>query len=234
LTDVLLVPETQQDANEWALWRLIESIRDYVWPQDFDKHIRAVREFAVKAHWVFDPVLPTQSELARTRADQPTLFRRLVVPLDWQAPATLSAPVLLLSGLAAHSKHGHPLVKEWSADLERVYVLEPAEAKGNEDGVLRELGKRAVARRVRQPADVWLLVGPDGAFGQRWHPSPKPTPKDAKAKPPVPTQPDGEWKDIPEIETGKVFEELKTAFWNRATQELNAEGGWLSVRASGR
>lgn len=234
LTEVPLVPETQQDADEWAVWRLVDNIRDYVWPQDFDKHIRAVREFAVKGQWAFDPVLPTQVDLARTRADQPTLFRRLMVPLDWQTPATLSAPLLLLSGLAAQSKHGHPLVKEWSADLERVYVLEPSELKGNDDGVLRELGKRAVARRVRQPVDVWLRVGPDGAFGQRWHPAPKPTSKDAKTKPPPTTQAEGEWKDIPENETGRVLEELKTAFWNRATQELKAEGGWLAVKPSGR
>lgn len=234
VADVPLVPETQQDANEWAVWRLVDNIRAYVWPQEFEKQVRAVREFAVKAHWAFDPALPTQSELARTRADQPTLFRRLMVPLDWQPLASLSVPVLLLSGLAAQSKHGRTLIKEWSSDVERVYVLESADAKTSEDGVHRELGKRAVARRVRQPADAWIRVGPDGAFGQRWQPAPKPDSKAEKPKTPPPHAQDGEWKDVPENELARIVDDLKAAFWNRATQELQPDGGWIAVKSASR
>lgn len=234
LNDVPLVPESQQDANEWAVWRLMDGIRGYVWPQDFEKHVRAVREFAVKERWVFDPALPTQIELAQQQQGQPVLNRRLLVPLDWQSSESLSAPVLILSGRAAQTKHGQTFIKEWADGIARVYVLEPADTKANDDGVTAALGKRAVARRVRQPADVWIRVGPDGAVGQRWQPAPKPDSKAEKPKTPPPHAQDGEWKDVPENELARIVDDLKAAFWNRATQELQPDGGWIAVKSASR
>lgn len=230
LSNVPLVPETQQDANEWAVWRLIDGIRGYVWPQDFEKHVRAVREFAVKEHWSFDPAVPTQKELAQQRLEQPLLARRLLVPLDWQPVEALSAPVLILSGRAALAKHGQKLVKEWADGIARVYVLEPADTKAHDQGVIAELGTRAVARRVQQPADVWLRIGPDGRFGQRWHPAPKQDSKTEKSKPAPATNHDGEWMDLSDDELARIAEELKSAFWKRAAQELQPDGGWIAVK----
>lgn len=234
LVSVPLVPETQQDADEWAVWRLVDNIRGYVWPQDFEKHVRAVRELAVKEHWDFDPAIPTQLELAQIRPEQLALARRLLVPLDWQSPTAPSAPILILSGLAAQITHGQKLLSEWGDDTQRVYVLEGSDAKASDKGVTAELGKRVVARRVRQPADVWLRIGPDGTIGQRWHPAPKADAKTGKAKAAPAPKPDGEWKDVPEKELARITDDLKSAFWNRATQELQLEGDWIAVKPTTR
>lgn len=231
LTDVPLAPATRQDADEWAVWQLIDGIQGYVWPQGFEKHVRAVREFAVSQRWDFDPAIPTQVELARQRADLPVLVRRLLVPLDWQPTGALTAPVLILSGRAAQDKDARTFIKQGGDGIARVYVLDAADSKTDNDGVIAELGGRAIARRVRQPADVWLQIGPDGQCGQRWHPTSKPGSKSGKSKPPQSEISEGEWKDASEEDLARIKNELESAFWNRATQELQPDGAWVSVKS---
>lgn len=233
-SDVPLAPKSQQDADEWAVWRLLDGIRGYVWPRDFEKRVRAVREVAVEEQWAFDPSIPTQVEMAQKRPDQPALVRSLLVPLDWQSPESVPAPVLILSGRASLARHGRTLVEQWGDAVARVYVLEPADAKAADAPVTSELGKRAVARRVRQPADVWVRIEPGGRVGQRWHPAPRQTSKAEKAKT-APSEDDGgEWKDVPEAEVARMFEDLRLAFWDQATQELQLDAGWLAVKPATR
>ena len=230
LSDVRLVPESQQDANEWAVWRLIDGIRGYVWPQDFEKLVRQVRELAVREHWAFDPAMPSQAELAQLRADLPLVARRLLVPLDWQPIESLVAPVLVLSGRAAQTRHSHKLAKDWYEGIPRVYALLGSDFEN--DGALGELGNRAIVRRVRHPADVWLRMGPDGSIGQRWHPAPKSDSKSKKQKPPPASDIEGEWKDLSQQEITKIADELKSGFWSRPTHELQLDGRWVSVKPS--
>lgn len=232
LSDVALVPASQTDADEWAVWRLADSIRGYVWPKDYERHVRAVREFAVKEGWSFDPTVPTQAELAQQFANRPVLARYLLVPLDWQQAAAPDSPVLILSGCAARATQGREIVEEWGAGAARVYVLGASEAKELDGSFIDGLGGRTVARRVRQPDDVWLRMGTDGRFGQRWHPAPKPKSKTEKTKTAPDTAHAGEWRDIPDDELLRITGDLKTAFWNRPTQELQPDGGWVAVKAT--
>jgi len=233
LSDVALVPKTRQDANEWSVWRLIDGVRGYVWPRDFENYVGGVREFAVKEQWAFDVAVPTQVELAQERPDQPALSRSLLVPLDWQSPGAGPSTILILSGRASLAKHGGPLIKKWGAGIARAYVLEAADGKASDDRVTSELGKRAVARRVRQPADVWLRVEAGATRGQRWHPKPVPASKPDKTKSAT-TEEHGEWKDVPDHEVGRAFEDLRSAFWDRPVQELQPDGGWVSVKPTNR
>jgi hypothetical protein len=233
LRDVPLVPATQADANEWAVWLLRDRIRGYVWPQEFDKLVRAVREFALKEGWEFDTSLPSQRELAERWSNEPSLARRLSLPLDWEAIGQPDSPtVFILSGRAAHAQEARKLIQEWGDGAARVFVLESADGGKTHDGVADEIKERSAARRVRQAPDVWLRVSTDTKLGQRWQPAPKPNPKTEKPKAPEPPQKAGEWRDVPDGEFDRLIDELRTAFWKRATQELEVDGTWIAVKPS--
>lgn len=230
LSDVPMIPATQQDADEWAVWRLVDGIQGYVWPQDYERRVRTVREFAVKEGWQFDPALPTQEELAQRLEDRPSLARRLLVPLDWQVNSPPSVPVLMLSGRAADSVHSERFVQERGAGASRVYLLTAAESKTTDDGLIGKVGKHAVPRRVRMPDDVWLRTGADGWFGQRWFPAPNSDQKPKGGKIVTQARQAGEWRDLSGPELVQVFNGLRSAFWSRPTHELLPDGKWVAVK----
>ena len=233
LREVPLVPATQADANEWAVWRLRDRIRNYVWPQEFEKLVRDVREFAVREKWEFDATLPSQHELAERWSNEPSLARKLSLPMDWQSLGQPDSPtVFILSGRAAHAQEARKLLREWSDGAARIFILESADANKAADGVAGELKERSVARRVRQAPDLWLRISADNKLGQRWQPAPKPDAKSEKSKGPETPAKAGEWRDLSETEFGRLIEEVRTAFWKQATQELQIDGTWVAVKPS--
>jgi len=228
LRDVPLVPSTQEDADEWAVWLLLDRIQGYVWPEEFEKRVRAVREFGVRERWEFDPALPSQRELAERSGGQWALAQKLSVPLDWEVMGQPDAPtVFILSGRAAHAEETRKLLPEWGNGVARVFVLQPADESRGEESALRELGERAVVRRVRQAPDVWLRISARDTFGQAWQPTPmahaRPERSEAAEKA-------GDWRPLPETEFGRFIDEARTAFWRRATQELQIDGSWLAIK----
>ena len=231
LREVPLVPATQTDANEWAVWLLRDRISSYVWPQEFEKLVRAVREFAVREKWEFDAALPSQRELAERWSNEPSLARKLSLPMDWEALGQSDSPtVLILSGRAALAQETKKLLQEWGDGVARIFVLESADAIKADDGLAGELKDRSVARRVRQAPDLWLRISADNKLGERWQPAPKPNPKPEKSKAPEVPQKAGEWRDLAEAEFDRMIEEVRMAFWKRATQELQIDGTWVAVK----
>jgi hypothetical protein len=240
LRDVPLVPATQQDADEWAVWLLLDRIRGYVWPEEYERLVRSVREFAVKEGWQFDPAIPTQQELAQRCAGQIVVTRKLLVPLDWRAvmqpDGKAAPPIFILSGRAARGKEAEKILKEWGDVSQRIYLMESLEANKSGEGLPLSLSdttrQRAIIRRVRQAPDVWLCIQGDQKLGQRWQPAQKPKPehKSSHPKPLTSIGDDGRWSDLNAVEYDRLVEELDSTFWKRVVQELQPDGTWVSVK----
>ena len=240
MRDVPLVPSTQEDANEWAIWRLLSRIKDYIWPEEYDKLVGSVREFAVKEGWQFDTVFPTQQELAQRCAGQIAVTRKLLAPLDWHAMLhsddNYAPPIVILSGRAARGSEAEKILKERGDGSHRVYLMESLEGNKRGEGLPHALSDEtrqcAIIRRVKQAPDVWLRIQGGQRFGQRWHPtpSPKPDPKPARPKPPTNMADAGVWRDLNADEHERLIDELFSTFWKRVVQELQLDGTWISKK----
>ena len=240
LRDVPLVPSTQNDADEWSVWLLLDRIRGYVWPEEFERLVRFVREFAVKENWEFDPVIPTQQELALRCAGQIIVTRKLLVPLDWRAlmqpDANDAPPIVILSGRAARGKEAKQFLKKWGDVSQRVYLMESLESNKSGEGLPLSLSdgtrQRAIIRRVRQAPDARLCIQNGQKLGQRWQPAKmsKPELKPTHPKPPKSVEDDGRWRDLNPSEYERLVEELGSTFWKRVVQELQPDGTWVSMK----
>jgi hypothetical protein len=238
LRDVPLIPSKQEDANQWAVWRLLDQIKGYVWPEQYERLVRSVREFAVKEGWEFDPAIPTQQELARQCDGQTELARKLLVPLDWQALAQPAGsnmpPIVVLSGRAARGMEAEKLIREWGDGSHRVYLMESAESAKSGNGLPDLLSdgirERAIIRRVRQAPDGWLRVEGNFKTGQRWQPPQKSKPEQKHESTSANVEHAGAWRDLKGIESERLLEDLTNAFWKRPLQELQPEGSWLAVK----
>jgi len=231
LEGIPLLPESQGSANDWATWRLMDAIRGYTWPEDFDRHVSQVRDWCGKEGWSFRAELPTQNELAKLSSHRSDLVRHLLSPLDWLESNPRNAPILILSGKAARETDRARILSESGTGVSAIYVLTGADSSFKWSPSATTNSARTLVRQVARPLDAWIRLGPDGQRGERWHAPAKPTPQKQKDNPPQPKrQPEGEWKETPAAELPRIMEDLKAGFWRRAVSELRDGGAWVPVR----
>ena len=240
LRDVPIIPLKQEHANEWAVWRVLDQIKGYVWAEEYERFVRSVRELAVKEGWEFDPVIPTQKELAGQLAGQMDLVRKLLVPLDWQALAQPedrnTSPIVILSGQAARGQEAEKLLARSGNGSPRIYLMETIGVKSGDGlpyGMSDGIRDRAIIRRVREAPDAWVWMEGRQKAGQRWQPAQKPKsePMARTTKLPPKIEVTGTWHDLNEIEFQRLLEDLKTAFWRRPVQEFQPDGTWVAVKS---
>ncbi|MCR4315433.1 MAG: hypothetical protein NUW37_03680 [Planctomycetes bacterium] len=234
LKDVRLVPKIQSDADEWAEWRLRDKIKGYVWPEDYENMVRAAREVSVKQGWQFDPLLPSQSDLARKIADNSQAQRWLLVPLEWgtlrRENDIVRHTILVISGRATSPDEVERILDECGRASNRVFILLPENENAKRLGFSNEIQRTCVIRRVRQPPDTWVWVEPGKWIGRRWVRSEASDSVKNKKSEAGKERSSGSWLDLQDLGFDDVIQKLRRAFWKNAREELDVQGNWIAVK----
>ena len=118
------------------------------------------------------------------------------------APSRKTTALMLFASTSSNRGTAGRTTRPSLADWE----LEPLRGAS---GSRRMYGFDATAKRLR--GQRWFDAAKHGAGGQK-------------------AASDGEWRDITAAELPKAVEALKSAFWNRPTQELQLDGTWVAVK----